>query len=188
MDRALIVCDSPKATDFFRDFLTQNGCKDVMVVNNGAEAKRRMIEQDFYICIVNAPLRTETGEQLSIELAEKNICQVILFVRAEYMEEVTENVEDYGVITVSKPISRQMFWSALKLAKVTQTRLTMAQRENAKLHKKIEDLKLVSRAKCVLIEYQGFSEEEAHKYLERQAMDRRMTRGEVAKEILDKYE
>lgn len=187
MDRALIVCDSPKGTDFYRDFLLQNGCSDVVVVDNGAEAKRRMIHQDFSICVINAPLRTESGEQLSIELAEKNICQVILFVKAEYMEEITERVEDFGVITVSKPISRQMFWSALKLAKVTQKRIDMAQMENMKLQKKIEDLKLVSRAKCVLIEYQGMSEEEAHKYIERQAMDQRMTRVEVAKDILNRY-
>ena len=104
------------------------------------------------------------------------------------MEEITEKVEDYGVITVAKPISRQMFWSALKLARVTQRRLTMARRENAKLQKKIEDLKLVSRAKLVLISYAGMSEEEAHKYLERQAMDRRMPRADVAREVLDQYE
>ena len=103
------------------------------------------------------------------------------------MEEITEKVEDYGVITVAKPISRQMFWSALKLARVTQRRLTMARRENAKQQKKIEDLKLVSRAKLVLISYAGMSEEEAHKYVERQAMEERKTRRAVAEEILREY-
>ena len=34
----------------------------------------------------------------------------------------------------------------------------------------------------------GMSEEEAHKYLERQAMDRRMPRADVAREVLDQYE
>lgn len=74
-------------------------------------------------------LRKESGEQLSIDIAEKNICQVILFVKAEYSEEIMDRVEDYGVITVSKPISRQMFWSALKLARVAQRRITMAQKK-----------------------------------------------------------
>lgn len=188
MNRALIICDAPKATGFYRDFLIQNEYRDVAVVSNGAEAKRRMVESDFDICLINAPLLTETGEQLSIELAEKNICQVILFVKAQHMEEITEKVEDFGVITVSKPISRQMFWSALKLARVTQKRILMAQKENVKLQKRIADLKLVSRAKCVLIAYEDMDEEAAHKYLERQAMDRRMTRAQVAQEILNRYE
>lgn len=58
-----------------------------------------------------------------------------------------DRVEDYGVITVSKPISRQMFWSALKLARVAQRRITMAQKENAKLQKKLDSLKTVSQRK-----------------------------------------
>ena len=40
----------------------------------------------------------------------------------------------------------------------------------------------------MLISYAGRSEEEAHKYLERQAMDRRMPRADVAREVLDQYE
>lgn len=188
MERALIVCDAPKAADFYRNFLLQNNYRDVTTVGSGAEAKQLLVEKDYDVCVINAPLLTETGEALSIELAEKNICQVILFVKAEYIEAVTEQVEDFGVITVSKPISRQMFWSALKLARVTQKRLVMAQRENAKLQKKISDLKQISKAKCALIAYEDMTEDEAHKYLERQAMDRRMTRVQVAEEILNRYE
>lgn len=187
MNKALIVCDAPKGVDFFRDFLIQSGCRDIVVEDNGYAAKRRMVDIDYDLCIINAPLRGESGEQLAIEIAEKNICQVILFVKSEYMEEVTEQVEDYGVITVAKPISRQMFWSALKLARVAQNRIMMAHRETVKLQRKLEDVKLVSRAKCVLVAAEDISEEEAHKYIERQAMDLRLTRAEVARRILEKY-
>ena len=188
MNKALIICDAPKGVDFFRDFLIQNDCNEITVVESGEEARRRLVEQDYDVCLINAPLKRESGEQLSIDIAEKNICQVILFVKAEYIEEITNRVEDYGVITVSKPISRQMFWSALKLAKVAQRRITMAQKENVKLQQKLESLKTISRAKCLLISYMGMSEEEAHKYIERQAMDLRLTRMEVAKEIVRTYE
>ena len=188
MSSALIVCDSPKGTEFFKDFLLQNFCQDITVVKNGQEARRCLIEGEYDVCIINAPIVSESGEQLAIDLAEKNVCQIILFVKAEYMEEVTENVEDFGVITVSKPISKQMFWSALKLAKVAQNRLNMAKRENNKLRKTLEDVKVISRAKCVLISYLGMSEEEAHKYIEKRAMDERLPRIEVAKEVLRMYE
>jgi response regulator NasT len=106
----------------------------------------------------------------------------------EHLEEVTEKVEDFGVITVAKPINKQMFWSALKLARVAQQRISMARKENDRLRKKLEDVKLVSQAKCLLIANQGMSEEEAHKYIEKQAMDQRLSRAEVAKEILQRYE
>ena len=59
-------------------------------------------------------------------------------------------------------------------------RYTAAER----LEQKIQDIRTIDRAKCLLIQYSGMSEEQAHRYLEKQAMDRRMTRREVAEEVL----
>lgn len=188
MERALIVCDSEKGTDFYKSFLKENGIVDLVVADNGPEAKRKILDYDFDYCIVNAPITGDTGEQLSIDIAEKNICQVLLFVKAERIEEVTEHVEDYGVITVSKPINKQLFWQALKLARVAQRRINMARKETTKLEHKLEDMKIVSRAKLLLITNLGITEESAHKYIEKQAMDTRKTRVEVAKEIINQYE
>ncbi|MCF0131828.1 MAG: ANTAR domain-containing protein [Pseudobutyrivibrio sp.] len=187
MDRALVVCDSEKGTQFFKNFLKENGIIDIVVAENGPLALRRLTEYDFDVCIINGPIQGMTGEQLSIDIAEKNICQVILFIKAELIEEITEKVENYGVITVSKPINKQMFWSALKLAKVVQTRITMAHKESEKLEQKLEDMKLISRAKILLVEHVGISEQDAHKYIEKTAMDSRQSRGDVAREIIKKY-
>lgn len=188
MGRALIVCDVPKGVDIFRDLLSQNDMKDITVVENGEEAKRKVVEYDYDICLINSPLKGKNGEQLSIDIAEKNICQVILVVSAEKLEEVTEQVEDFGVITVGKPIHKQLLWSALKLAKVAQRRIEMAHKENEKLQYKLDNLKLVSRAKCLLISYEGMSEEEAHKTIEKRAMDDRLSRIDVAKSIIEYYD
>ena len=57
-----------------------------------------------------------------------------------------------------------------------------------RLQDKIEEIRLVSRAKCVLIEVLGMTEPQAHRYLEKQAMDLRCTRREVAQGVLSTYE
>ena len=184
MDRALIVCDNEKGTSFYKSFLKENGYLDIVAVTSGPMAKRAILDYDFDICIINGPIGGASGEELSIDIAEKNICQVILFIKAERLEEISEQVEDYGVITVGKPINKQLFWQALKLARVAQRRITMAHKENEKLEKKLEDMKIISRAKIMLMMENNISEEEAHKVIEKQAMDRRMTRIEVAREII----
>ena len=46
-------------------------------------------------------------------------------------------------------------------------------------------LRLVSRAKCLLIENRGMTEAEAHHYIEKEAMNSRRTREQVAEEILE---
>ena len=146
------------------------------------------MEYDYDLCIINGPLGGSLGEELAIDIAEKNVCQVILFVKAEYMDEVTEQVEDYGVITVSKPINKQLFWQALKLARVAQRRINMAQKESKKLEKKLKDMKIISRAKLLLIINKGLTEEEAHKFIEKKAMDDRLPKVQVALGIIKEYE
>ena len=62
------------------------------------------------------------------------------------------------------------------------------QSENTKLHQKIQEIRLVDRAKCTLIQDLHMTEQDAHRYIEKQAMDLRMTRREIAEEILKTYE
>ncbi len=147
-----------------------------------------VLEQDFDIVVINAPLRDEPGEQLSQHIVSLNKSQVLLIVKSELYDDISNSVEDYGVITVAKPINRNMFWFSLKLAKAAQGRLTRMQNENAKLVQKIDDIRVVDRAKHVLISYLKMNEAEAHKYIEKQAMDTRSTRRKVAEGILKLYE
>ena len=52
---------------------------------------------------------------------------------------------------------------------------------------KIEDIRLIDRAKCLLIAYFRINEQEAHRFIEKQAIDRRMTKRKVAEGILRTY-
>ena len=60
--------------------------------------------------------------------------------------------------------------------------------ENARLQDKISQIRLVSRAKCCLVEHAHLTEAEAHRRIEKLAMDTRRDRTEIAQEILDSYE
>ena len=62
------------------------------------------------------------------------------------------------------------------------------QSENAKLQRKLDEGRIIDRAKGILIKYLSMTEPQAHKYLERQAMDLRISKTEVAKRLLSTYE
>jgi response regulator NasT len=81
-----------------------------------------------------------------------------------------------------------MLWSAIKLENAAFNRMTVLNKENSKLLQKIEDIRLIDRAKCLLIEYLSMTEMQAHKYIEKQAMDLRITKKAVANRILKTYE
>lgn len=188
MDSALIVSSSEKSMGVFSELLSAASINNIVTLHTCGEARRLLLERDFDLVIINAPLRDESGEALSRHIAGKGISQVILLVQSEYFEEVSALTEEYGVLTIAKPINKALFWSALKLAKSTVARLKFIQKENSKLKQKIEDIRIVDRAKYILISYLNMNEQEAHRYIEKQAMDMRTTKRAVAEAILKTYE
>lgn len=188
MDSALIVSYSEKSASYLTEMLTAASVTDITTISNAGEARRMLIERDFSLCIVNAPLPDEFGEGFARDIASKGICQTILIVKAELFDEISNRVEDYGVITIAKPINKALFWNALKLVSVMSKKFQAIQNENKKLLQKIEDIRIIDRAKLILVSHLSITESEAHRYIEKQAMDMRLTRRKVAEEILRIYE
>jgi response regulator NasT len=187
MESALIVSCADKSTAFFTELLSAAAIKQIAALESCGEARRLILERDFDLVIVNAPLRDESGESISRHIASQGASQVILAVKNEHLDAMASVCEDYGVMTISKPVNKAVFWSALKLAKSVQNRLKRIQAENAQLKQKIEDIRIVNRAKYILISNLNLSEQEAHRYIEKQAMDMRSTRRAIAEGILTLY-
>lgn len=188
LNSILIVSSSKKGIDFFTEILSESSYEEIVLAKNGGEARRILIDRDFDLCIINAPLLDEFGDGFAMNVANDRISQVILVVRNDIYDEISEKVEEYGVITIGKPLNRTTFWSALKIANATFNRITKLKKENNKLIQKITDIRMVDRAKCILIQYLNMTEGEAHRYIEKQAMDMRTTKRVVAEGILRTYE
>lgn len=60
--------------------------------------------------------------------------------------------------------------------------------KQATVEEKIEEIRLVNRAKWLLIECLGMTEPEAHHYIEKQSMDRRISKREVAETVIKTYQ
>ena len=78
--------------------------------------------------------------------------------------------------------------TAIRSVCAANMRLVELKEVNRSLEQKLEDLKFIDRAKIALIKQFGYSEDEAHKYIEKQAMNLRVTKREIAMNILRTYE
>lgn len=188
MDSVLIVSSQEKSRQVFEELLATQSYREIVSAGDAGEASRLLLEREFDLCVVNTPLRDEFGTDFAARQSGLEAMQVLLFVKSELAEEVEAKMEDYGVFVLAKPLNRQLLWSALKLMAAAQNRLRGMQDRNLRLQQKLEDIRLVDRAKCTLIAYLKLSEPQAHKYIEKQAMDLRLTRREVAESILKTYE
>ena len=141
----------------------------------------------FDIVIINTPLGDDFGLQAAIDISQQNPVGVILLVKNDMYEEVSYRVEDYGIMTVPKQTTRQMLYLAVKMMAAVQVKIKGMAEETTKLKRKLKELKLVDRAKWILIDQLKMSETQAHKYIEKQAMDRCVKREEIAENIIRTY-
>ena len=188
MGRALIVSAGASSNEYIAARLTEMGYSRPVIIPSGAEARRRMMESDFELIVVNSPLPDEFGHEVCINAVEKTDAGVVFLVKAAQAEQLLGPLSEQGVLLLSKPFSTALFVQAMHMAAARNHRLLRARQENARLQEKIAQVRLVSRAKCCLVEHEHMTEAEAHRYIEKQAMDTRRDRTEIAQEVLENYE
>lgn len=188
MENALIVSNSDNDTAFFSAVLNAASVQQITCSKTADDARRHVLTQDFDFIIVDTPLKDESGENFSRYAASGGVSQIIMLVESKCFDSVSAEFEADGVMTISKPVDRSLFWSALLFAKSVQNRIKRIQTENAQLKQKIDDIRIIDRAKYLLITSMKMSESEAHRYIEKQAMDMRSTRRIIAEGILKRYE
>ena len=188
MGRALIVSAGASSNEYIAARLTEMGYSRPVIIPSGAEARRRMTESDFELIVVNSPLPDEFGHEVCINAVEKTDAGVVFLVKAAAAEQLLTPLSEEGVLLVTKPFSNTFFLQAIHMAAASNHRLQRLRQENARLQDKISQIRLVSRAKCCLVEHAHLTEAEAHRRIEKLAMDTRRDRTEIAQEILDSYE
>lgn len=189
MEKALIVSGSSQGLDILVNMIVSStGISNVSTIASGAETRRLVSNTDYDIIVINTSLSDEFGHELSIYLSEHTNAGIILVCKSAIADEISERVIDYGVCVVPKPVNKAMFFQSVKLVTATRSRIMGYQRENARLQVKLDEIKLINRAKCVLMQYLKLTEPQAHRYIEKQAMDTRQTKKEVAQSILLRYE
>lgn len=82
MDRILIVSSTEKSRAFFKELMQTPSFQSASIVENGAEARRILIEADYDIIVINAPLSDETGKELALDITRMTRAGVILMVKA----------------------------------------------------------------------------------------------------------
>ena len=183
----MIVSTTDKALGFFQKILPKDQFYPLTWVHSAGEAQRELVNKSVDIVVINAPLKDEMGTELAIELAQNNSCGVMMMVKNDVYEQVSYKVEEYGVLTLPRPCTAQQAFQTMKLLLATQQRLKALEQKTASLEEKMKEIRLVNRAKWLLIRELHMDEPQAHRYIEKQAMDRCVSKRTIAEEIVKTY-
>ena len=182
----LIVSSSNNLNSALRSLFDERIYFPVHIVSSISAAKLAMNEREYDFLIINSPLHDEQGINYAIDLCFKSDVIVLLMVSSEIHDEIYSKVAPYGVYTLPKPTSRAILERALAWMISSRERIRRYENKNLSIEHKMEEIRLVNRAKWALISHYNMSEPDAHRYIEKLAMDRCVTRKEIADEIIKK--
>ena len=165
------------------EMLTEAGYEVIAQAENGAVAIElaKLHKPDLAILDVKMP------EVDGITAAEQIISiSPVLMLTAFSQRELIERARDAGVMAyVVKPFSINDLVPAIEIAISRHKQMKSLEAEVADIYERLESRKIIDRAKGILMKALNLSEPEAFSWIQKTAMDRRISMKEVAAAVID---
>ncbi len=181
--RILIAEDETLIRLDLAEMLREAGYEVIAEASNGEEAIAQAEEKQPDLAILDVKMPKLDG----ISAAEKisKLCPTLMLT-AFSQRDLVERARDAGVMSyVVKPFTIDDLVPAIEIASSRYQQLLALQDEISDLTERLETRKLVDQAKGILMKAMNLSEPEAFKWIQKSAMDRRVTMKEISLAILD---
>jgi response regulator NasT len=164
------------------EMLTEAGYEVIAQATNGEEAIAMTNEHKPDLAILDVQMPVLDG----ISAAEKIITIApVLMLTAFSQRELVDRARDAGVMAyVVKPFTISDLIPAIEIAISRHAQMRSLAGEVADLHDRLETRKVIDRAKGILMKALNLTEPEAFSWIQRAAMDRRITMKEVAEAVI----
>ena len=164
------------------EMLQEAGYEVIAQATNGEEAIALALEHQPDLAILDVKMPVLDG----ISAAEKIIAIApVLMLTAFSQRELIDRARDAGVMAyVVKPFTIGDLVPAIEIAISRHTQMQSLAVEVADLHERLETRKIIDRAKGILMKALNLSEPEAFSWIQRAAMDRRLSMRAVAQAVI----
>lgn len=157
------------------------------IISSNSANYAPLLENNPSLVIVNAPLENEFGLELAVNASGCG-CGVIIAAPQKICDDIAAKIGNRDIFILPKPFNHATLVQAIRFVTLTKANNDVLKTEKEQLETKLRDTKLIDRAKCVLVQYLRISEKDAHRQIQKRAMDMRTTQAEVAKDIIKTYE
>ena len=188
MPRILLLSGADTGLQKLRVLLTELPEAEICALHGREDAEKEGGLSGYDLIVIYPPLSDCEGFELAESLLKKETAGVLVVVKKETPVQEYSKAEAGGAVILEKPFTKELFVALSKACLAARRRMELLGERAELLENRVEETKLVGRAKCVLIQYLNMTEVQAHRYIEKQAMDMRMSRTAVAMGILRAYE
>ncbi len=183
----LLVSAAEKVNTALMGLMNNERYEPITVVDTVARAQRSMVERDYDLVIINSPLPDDFGRKFAVDVCTDSDRVALMLVRGDMYDELNAAMTPHGVMVGRRPVEETVIGSLLDAMCSVKERLRKIKKKTMTLEEKMEEIRLVNRAKWALIKSCHMTEEDAHRYIQKQAMDLCLSKKETAENILQTY-
>ena len=184
----LVVCANDKFRASFSQIFSKAGPCRLSFAADICEAQEKLAAGHFEIVVIDSREASSQTEEFAMKCAKNEETGVIFIVSEADYEEAAHRLERNFVFVLVRPVYSRVILQTVKIMRMALFRLRRSQRRAESLDAKMDEIRAVNHAKWVLIKSLGLTEEEAHKTIEKQAMDTRVSKRDVAENIIKTYQ
>ena len=179
----LLVSGSEHFSSAFVGLLPEPSRYNLCTAFSISAARRAAAERTFDFVIINAPLPDDPGIRFAIDTCASRETIVLLLAKSDFYLEIQEKLRLHGAFALTQPT----LLMALSWMETARERLRQFEKKTLSIEEKMAEIRTVNRAKWLLISELHMSEPEAHRYIEKQAMDRCCSKRSMAEDIIKTY-
>ena len=151
------------------------------------EAERKLAQLDPALVVWQCDAPGLPALRQCVRLAEGSEAVFLLLVRPGTYEAVWQFVQAAGICVMSWPAPQEVFRQTLRNLLLLKRSLRAMQEKTDQLQSQLQDMKRIQKAKSLLMNQLGMSEADAHRWIEKAAMDRCVKKREIAETIIRMY-
>ena len=187
MNKALVISYAEEFRGNIAAAAKEYGFQQISV-SDGENVRQLLDSETFDLIILNTPLQNEFGLDLAVSITQKTNAALIVTASQKNCDDIYKKISHTGAYILPKPFSKNILIQTIRFVSTARSKLLDLESERRTLETKLKDIKQINRAKCVLIQYLRISEADAHRQIQKRAMDQRISEVEVARDILKTYE
>lgn len=186
--RALLVSGSEAQTKRISALLTRARIVPFERAGSARQALERFDAGGIDGVLIAEPVAGSSGQELALQLKKRRCMAVLLLAAPEHADAAAALLEQSGVLVLPNDAPESLIVQTIRLLAAVRIQLEQMQHKTEKLEAKVADIRIINRAKLLLVQHLQMTETEAHKYIEKQAMDTSMRRRTIAENIIRTYE
>ena len=186
--RALLVSSSEAQTQRISALLTRARIVPFDHAGSAQQALEQFDAGGIDGVLIAEPIAGSSGRELALQLKKRHCMAVLLLAAPEHAGTGAALLEQSGVLVLPNDAPESLIVQTIRLLTAVRIQLEQMQHKTEKLEAKVADIRIINRAKLLLVQHLQMTETEAHKYIEKQAMDTSMRRRTIAENIIRTYE